>query len=171
MRAGNRRRGMNLQLRVSRIAPLLCVAALLTFTGASGAAREEAVPLRGWDKKIDKMIGRDSQRWLFNRYDYGSVRNARRRATSDDGHTIIVAADYTYNNGIDGYVNIVVTDGEVTCIEYWDKPGACASYMPAELNALRSSPGGGNYSSSDSSGCDMGCQSDRQREYQNQNGQ
>jgi hypothetical protein len=125
--------------------------------------------LRAWNRTIENIVERDSQRWFFNRFDRGSVHNARRVATSDDGRTVLVGADYTFNNGQDGYLAVVVTDKQITCVEYWDKPGACAGYMPADLNAMRDAPnGGGGYS--DSNGCDLGCQSDRQREYQNQNG-
>lgn len=95
-----------------------------------------------WGKFVEKIVEQDSRNWLFNRFDFGSVHNARIVAETNDRRTLLVSADYTFNRGAVGSVRMVLVDGRLACTEYWDRPGMCHGYIPTELLSLYAGPSG-----------------------------
>lgn len=82
-----------------------------------------ATPMSELDAVMDRIITRDSWGWMFNRYDRGSVRNTR--VVARNGNDRIVYADYTYNGGTPGWVQLHIVDGRLGCVEYHDFMGQC----------------------------------------------
>ncbi len=71
---------------------------------------------------LNTVIAADSRSWFFNRYDHGSVNNVRVTERSPDGASINVYADYTFNGGRAGYVEVSISQGRVECLQFWDSP-------------------------------------------------
>lgn len=74
---------------------------------------------------LDAVIAMDSQGWMMNRYDRGSVVNAQLLDASSDGKSGVFYGEYTYNGGRRGWVKVRMSGGEVQCVEYWDFQGRC----------------------------------------------
>lgn len=98
---------------------------------ASGAADAPApgvgpsLPPGSLAESLDAIVRYDSQAWMMNRYDYGSISNARFRERSRDGRTAVAEGDYSYNGGMRGWIRARIQNGQVSCIEYHDFPGNC----------------------------------------------
>ncbi|WP_157081102.1 hypothetical protein [Novosphingobium naphthalenivorans] len=69
---------------------------------------------------LDSIIRADSKHWWMNEYVLGSVRDSYIRWQSNDGRTVIIRANYTYNYSSKGWVEAKLTDNRLVCIEYWD---------------------------------------------------
>jgi len=67
---------------------------------------------------IDRAIRQDSQSWLSNTYDPGSVSDVRR--TGGSGGTITYSATYTFNQGIRGSVVVDISGNRVRCLQFFD---------------------------------------------------
>lgn len=99
------------------------------------AAPAEGTQLGGLAATIDAVIRVDSNGWLMNRYDRGSVTNERILERSDDGRSLIAYGEYTYNSGQPGWIRIRMRGGEVECMEYWDFAGRCRPLGTASYGA------------------------------------
>lgn len=97
--------------------------------GSSGA------PLSELAATIDKVITADSGGWLFNRYDRGSVTNEQYLRSSDDGQDGVIYGEYSYNSGSRGWIKIVMKNGYVDCMEYWDFAGRCRPFGTASYGS------------------------------------
>jgi hypothetical protein len=69
---------------------------------------------------LDQVIARDAEGWWFNRYDRGSVRNARVTYVSPDGRGYTARAEYSFNGASTGWVEVAVRDDALQCLQYWD---------------------------------------------------
>ena len=71
---------------------------------------------------LNSIIQSDARGWMFNRYDSGSVRNVKVTDRSQDGRSMVVYGDYSFNGGRSGNVQVLIRDGEVECLQFWDSP-------------------------------------------------
>jgi TPR repeat protein len=71
---------------------------------------------------LDAIIRQDAAGWIMNRYDAGSVRNIQ--VTKRKGKAVEMRADYTFNNGQSGWINVDFRK-RIPCLEYWDTEGIC----------------------------------------------
>jgi len=69
---------------------------------------------------LEASVGTDSHSWFMNKYDPGSLTGLQ-IVQQENAHSQIVKANYTYNNGNQGWVMARVIDGNVQCLQYWDK--------------------------------------------------
>lgn len=106
-----------------------CVGALRP---ASGRARAPLTPteqaenrtfLTGLAKSLDEVVTLDSASWVINRYDRGSMTNAKTLAHGADRRSALVYGEYTFNGGRHGWVKGRIANGQYTCLEYWDGTG------------------------------------------------
>jgi len=120
------------QMEISELQMVLEPAARLRVTSAyvGPVGRQLFGPPNDLDVLMDRVITTDSRGWWINRYDRGSVRNTRVIATGP--RSGIVVSDYTYNNGVAGWVRAHVVNGEFRCVEYHDFAGSC---RPINANA------------------------------------
>ncbi|ANU07770.1 hypothetical protein A6F65_01466 [Paraurantiacibacter namhicola] len=75
-------------------------------------------------KQIDRLIFRDSRRWMFNRYKAGGVHETT-VTERVDGENYTIRAYYWYNGRQRGYVDVFVIDGRFDCMRYHDNPTVC----------------------------------------------
>ncbi|MEJ0025340.1 MAG: hypothetical protein WDN01_04865 [Rhizomicrobium sp.] len=87
-----------------------------------GEARDGSEKLRA---ALDHLVAVDSQSWMFNRYDVGSMTNVAVQQRSRDGGTATLYGEYTYNGGAPGWVRVRLEGGELKCMEFWDFSGIC----------------------------------------------
>lgn len=119
------------------------------------AARPPATSAQA--RLLTTAIEQDSQGWLANRYDAGSIRNIR--VASDSGSTTL-RGEYTYNGGNRGWVVARVSAGRVTCLEFHDTYGQCSAVRDRAQQA--SARGTGTASSRSSAGRPPGSAAGRQ---------
>lgn len=72
---------------------------------------------------MEGVLRSDSNGWMFNSYDYGSMSNVRTESQTDT--TMTVYGEYTYNDGMRGWVRARVVGNQVDCVEYHDFAGRC----------------------------------------------
>jgi hypothetical protein len=77
------------------------------------------------DAFADAVIAADARSWFVNGYDAGSASGTRAFVTSTVTRSAELKSRYTYNRGQPGSVRILVQEGEVLCVEFWDSPGIC----------------------------------------------
>ena len=82
-------------------------------------------------KALERAVESDSQAWMMNRFDIGSVSNVEVLGNTDDGN-ISIRGDYTFNGGQSGWVRAVYARGKIACLEYWDRQGDCAGVRGAD---------------------------------------
>ena len=100
-----------------------CASLILAFSGNfSEAYAQRDLTLA---QLIDEIIAYDSNRWVMNRYDYGSVTGAHVDQATSSGQSGILHANYTYNGGSSGWIKVHITGGRIDCLEYHDFPGTC----------------------------------------------
>lgn len=100
------------------------------------------------ERALGRSVDADSASWFFNRYDHGSLADlefVKREGT----HSIIVRANYTFNDGQRGWVMARVIDGQIECLQYWDKNfckpvGAFAAYAASRAGQTPSASGDGD---------------------------
>ncbi len=96
---------------------------------------------------MNEIVSVDSRGWMFNRYDYGSMRNVRVESRSQGGSSAVVIGNYTYNGGRPGWVRAQIQNGNVVCVEYWDFAGRCRpigrSYSWDLLNSMATASASG----------------------------
>lgn len=100
---------------------------------------------------LNDIIAADARGWMFNRYDRNSVKNVKITEQSADGRSAVVYGDYTFNGGRSGYVRVLITDGEVECLKFWDSP-SCRPLGRSHSQALTAAALIGMASSGNSSG-------------------
>jgi hypothetical protein len=81
--------------------------------------------IEAWNKALNELVALDSRTWLLNRYDYGSMVNARVIATSASRDVLVIRGEYTYNGGARGWVSVRVDGDGPKCLEFWDFAGSC----------------------------------------------
>ena len=108
-------------------AALALIAATIQMTPAAAQAPSNADLVA----TIESVVRTDSQAWWVNTYDRGSIYAPRVTWTNPDGRGFVLRANYTYNGGASGYVDLSVYDGRVSCLQYWDSSGC---------NAMRTRP-------------------------------
>ncbi|HEY6814500.1 MAG TPA: hypothetical protein VI168_03065 [Croceibacterium sp.] len=147
-------------------------------TPVSAASAQTAVTTRDLNAALDSIVETDSQGWWVNDYDSGSMTDAAVTQVSDDGRAYVVRGNYTYNGGSGGYVDALVRDNQLVCLQFWDTSScramrtepapyaeaALAGITLATLAALASGPSGGSYASG--GGSDSYDDYYRQRPYQ-----
>ncbi|OLF71816.1 hypothetical protein AWH62_11820 [Maricaulis sp. W15] len=111
---------------------------------------------------LNDVVARDSRSWLFNRYDNGSMRNARILSHTPNSGDAVIQGDYTYNGGRGGWVRVTFTNNQVRCVTYHDFPGTCRPVGAANpairaLGGLMLSGAMGNGSGSTNSGTNRQC--------------
>ena len=79
---------------------------------------------------LKKGITSDSRAWLMNRYDEGSLRDVVVLEESPDGR-MTLRGNYTFNNGVGGWVQAQLINRRVQCLQYWDT-GNCSPIRPGE---------------------------------------
>ena len=77
---------------------------------------------------LSNAIWQDSQSWIVNRFDNGSVSDVR--ITSVNGSTTTATGRYTFNQGQQGWAAVQIQGGQVQCIQFWDT-GTCAPVRTA----------------------------------------
>jgi hypothetical protein len=75
-------------------------------------------------KALERAVESDSQVWLMNRFDVGSVGNVEVLGDADGGG-VAIRGDYTFNGGQPGWVRAVYAKGKIVCLEFWDRQGSC----------------------------------------------
>jgi hypothetical protein len=73
---------------------------------------------------FNRWITSDSRAWLMNRYDEGSLRDVVILEERPDGR-MTLRGNYTFNNGLGGWVQGQFINRRVQCLQYWDT-GSCA---------------------------------------------
>ncbi|OYY79627.1 MAG: hypothetical protein B7Y43_00705 [Sphingomonas sp. 28-62-20] len=79
------------------------------------------------DTLLDRIVEADSQSWMANRYQRGSMHGAR-YLTSNKAHTTYTAqGNYSFSGFASGtgWVRVRVRDGALDCLEFWDQAGSC----------------------------------------------
>lgn len=111
---------------------------------------------------LDSIIQADASGWMFNRYDRGSVRNVRILERSADGRSMVVYGDYTFNGGRSGNVRVLITDGNVECLRFWDSP-SCRPLGRSHSQALVAAAivGAASSDGGSSGGTQQNCQLER----------
>ncbi|WP_269514287.1 hypothetical protein [Brevundimonas subvibrioides] len=79
---------------------------------------------------LEQAIAQDSQSWLFNRFDPGSVNSVVVMPASNDG-LVTVRGNYSFNGGAPGWVEARLQAGVVQCVVYWDFQDSCRPVMSA----------------------------------------
>ncbi|MDZ4362352.1 hypothetical protein [Brevundimonas sp.] len=87
---------------------------------AAERARIAAMPMAttAQAQMVERAVRQDSGAWLMNRFDVGSVRNVR--VASREANATVLRAEYTYNGGSAGWLEASISNGAVSCLEYWD---------------------------------------------------
>jgi hypothetical protein len=107
-------------------------------------------------RSLDEIVSVDSQSWVFNRYDRGSMTNVKLLGGSKDGRSALVYGEYSYNGGSAGWVKALMINGKLRCLEFWDFAGQCrplghspsqaimAGVIRGTARAMMSGGGGGS---------------------------
>src|ERR1700759_1562127 len=109
---------------------VLCSAlALALFVPAE--ARTRGPSTSAMAKALERAVESDSQAWVMNRFDAGSVTTVKVLGSLDDG-SISIRGDYTFNGGQAGWVRAVYARGKIVCLQYWDRQDDCAGVRGSE---------------------------------------
>jgi hypothetical protein len=74
---------------------------------------------------LDRFLTHDSQSWIANTYDRGSVKITRTLELSKSAREIL--ASYTYSKGHGAWLRVGVERDKLVCAQFWDIPGGCLS--------------------------------------------
>jgi hypothetical protein len=88
---------------------------------------------------LAQAINQDSQAWLLNRYDGGSLSDVVTMPSQSTGETIL-RGTYSFNGGMPGWVLGRLRGGAVDCLEYWDRQGVCSPVRSAQSIPDRQPP-------------------------------
>jgi len=115
------------------------------------APRVPPRPASSLDRSLDAIVQADSRSWVFNRYDVGSMSNARVISRSKPQRSVVIYGEYTFNGGSRGWIKARIKHGVVACVQFWDGPSCRSLGQPASqalLGALlRGAMSGGGGSS------------------------
>ncbi len=92
-----------------------------------GPARATAAPPReSYDQLLDRIVQADSQDWMFNRYEAGSMHiiNVQRDAR---GNVSMLRGNYRYRSGPSGWVEAHFANGRLQCLQYHNRDVCIAS--------------------------------------------
>jgi hypothetical protein len=93
-------------------------AALLGQPAAAAPAQAQLTAL------MDNYIAQDSREWFFHSYRAGDVVDARLTQLGADGRSFTARANYIFNGNQRGWVEAVVSNGQLQCLRFWDS-GRC----------------------------------------------
>lgn len=96
-------------------------------TAAAELAAKPNAPI-GLVGLLENSVKQDSAAWIYNRYKFGSVRNVKIIKSKPN---MLLHGEFSYINGMDGWVEAEIVRGNVVCLTYWDSIGC---------NPLRSAP-------------------------------
>ena len=92
-----------------------------------------------YERLLDDLIVDESQAWMMNRYEQGTVRPGK--ITRDaQGRPSDVDADYSYmgmGRKLRGKVRVTFRDGMPECLYFSDMPTACRAASPRVISAYR----------------------------------
>ena len=113
-----------------------------------------------WTKLMDDLVTLDARGWVFNRYNRGSVRNVEIVEESNDGRQLVAYADYLFNGSRKGHVRVLLVDGNLSCMKYWDSPSCrpvgrshSQAFAAAAIAGMTDSMLNGSASSGNSGSC------------------
>lgn len=106
-------------------------------------------------KSIDSIIIADSKSWVMHQYDLHSVKNVKITKTDSNGQPAIIHADFTYNQGERGWIDVHYKANKLSCVIFFDFPDTCRAVgkspggdIASELIWDMFGPGGGSSNSS-----------------------
>jgi len=79
----------------------------------------------GLTRQLESFVQADSQGWMFNRFDIGSVHDVKILNGSAKTGTLLMKGVYTYNGGMSGWVMVQLYEGKFGCIQFWDAIIGC----------------------------------------------
>ena len=135
---------------------------------AAQRAAIEALPRASvaWARQLETHVATDSQGWVFNRYDAGSIGNVRIASGSVRSGNFVLRGEYTYNGGAAGWVLAQYADGRFECIQFWDAQIGCRTlrtpeYATAARAGLIGALTGAGNSGGSSQTCNSSCEDER----------
>ena len=107
---------------------------LFILAAICGSTPLRAEDLAALNRGLDAIVVEDSQTWVFNQYDAGSMHDAKIVSRESDD-SIVVYGEYTFNGGTSGWVKVLLVKGEPQCLEFWDFKGICRElgHSPSQL--------------------------------------
>lgn len=93
-------------------------------TRLSDPAMGRAIP-RVMVAQIDQAIASSSRTWILNRYDRGSIKNVFRMSGYEQPGAFRLIAQYSYNGGLPGFVEVQYRGGRIECMYFFDNPTFC----------------------------------------------
>jgi hypothetical protein len=116
---------MRMRLFQSLAYGILAAAVLTPLPALAKHHRGAAAGSGGIAQALERAVESDSQDWLMNRFDTGSVTGVEVVEKLDDGSEKI-RGNYTFNGGQSGWVQAIYANGRTACLEFWDRQGNCA---------------------------------------------
>ncbi|MDS4028633.1 MAG: hypothetical protein RKO66_00955 [Candidatus Contendobacter sp.] len=87
---------------------------------AETSRKHEAAILAKYAPLLDRIIRDDSKSWSINKYDRGSVKEPSIVSISSDESEVVIKGNYTYNHGQKGWVEAHFSNGQLSCLRFWD---------------------------------------------------
>ncbi len=112
-------------------------------------------------RMVDNVLIADSKSWVMHRYDQHSVKNVKITKSDANGHPAVIHADFSYNQGERGWVDLHYKGTKLSCVTFFDFPGTCRALgnSPGAAIAtgiiLEMMDGGGSSGSSGGGFCDQ----------------
>lgn len=94
---------------------------IISLIMASAAATAQSHTPADLNNALNSYVSTDSQGWWANTYDRGSMNGASITQISDGGRSFVVRGYYTYNGGSRGYVDALIRDNKLVCLQFWDR--------------------------------------------------
>lgn len=124
---------------------------------AAYKAQQERLIARAYGKgsiadRLDAIVTLDAQKWMFNKYEAGSIQGVQTITGGPTATNWTVRATYRYNGGMPGWVKAKVSGGSFACLEFHDFAGECRPVgqpsshrvaMQAAMEAMMSPPASG----------------------------
>ena len=101
---------------------------------ASSEASSATIAPQDVTKMVDTVLIEDSHSWIMHHYDQHSAKNVKVTKADAAGKPAIVRADFTYNQGERGWVELHYKGAKLSCLKFFDFPETC--------RAVGKSPGG-----------------------------
>lgn len=92
-----------------------------TFSGAA----DVSLATQDIAKIVDTVITEDSKTWIMHRYDQHSAKNVKITKADAAGQPAVVRADFTYNQGERGWVELHYKGAKLSCLKFFDFPDRC----------------------------------------------
>jgi len=108
--------------------------------------------------RLDAIVTVDSQSWMFNRYQRGSITNVNQKPTGGGKGNYVATASFAYASGAPGSIQVKMVGDRIDCVEFGDFPGECRPLgMPSSYGVTSELMMSALTSSGSSSVNDEGC--------------